>query len=216
MEYTLTRSRRKTVTIRVLPGGELEVKAPLRFPKAEIDRLLEKKSGWIEKARANMPAPPQLFAQGTRLPFLGTEYPLRFRETEPAGVREGKLFLPLSPLASGEEVKSAAEAFYRQAAKELLPQKLQKYAALLGVSWEGLRVTGAKTRWGSCSAKGSVNFSWRLMAAPESCIDYVVVHELCHRLHFDHSPAFHAAVAAVFPDWKRRRDNLNQFRQLCW
>lgn len=86
----------------------------------------------------------------------------------------------------------------------------------MGVSWEGLRVTGAKTRWGSCSAKGSVNFSWRLMAAPESCIDYVVVHELCHRLHFDHSPAFHAAVAAVFPDWKRRRDNLNQFRQLCW
>ncbi len=166
MEYTLTRSRRKTVTVRVLPGGKLEVKAPLRFPKAEIDRLLEKKSGWIEKARAKMPTTPQIFAQGTRLPFLGTEYPLRFRETEPAGVREGKLFLPLSPLASGEEVKAAAEAFYRQAAKELLPQKLQKYAALLGVSWEGPRKAASIMWWCTSCATGCILTTPRLFTPP--------------------------------------------------
>ncbi len=216
MDYTLIRSRRKTVAVRVLPGGMVEVRAPLRFPKREIDRFLEKKSAWIENAKAKLPAPPKIFAEGTKLPFLGTEYPLRLREGEASGIRDGKLFLPLSPFASSEEVKAAAEAFYRETARKILPDKLRQYADLLGVSWNGLHITGAKTRWGSCSSKGSVNFSWRLMAAPESCLDYVVVHELCHRLHFDHSQAFHQTVAAVLPDWQQRKNTLRQFRQLCW
>ena len=75
----------------------------------------------------------------------------------------------------------------------------------MGLFPEGISVTGAMTRWGSCSAKGRINFSWRLLRAPEEAVDYVVVHELAHLRQMDHSRQFWEIVARILPDWKRRR-----------
>lgn len=97
-----------------------------------------------------------------------------------------------------------AEALRRRA-WEVLPGKVAFYAARMGVSPTGLHVTSARTRFGSCSAKNSVSFSWRLMQYPDDAIDYVVVHELAHILRHDHSPAFYAVVAGVLPDYQARR-----------
>ena len=216
MEYKLIRSRRKTVTLRVLPGGVLEVRAPLRLPRREIDRIVGRHADWAQRAIAAAPPVPSPLREGALLPFLGKEYPIALREGEPAGIREGKFCLPLPRSAGEKEIKDAAEKFYRAAARELLPPKLERYAALFGTDWTGLRITSARTRWGSCSAKGSVNFSWRLMAAPEECIDYVAAHEFCHRLHFDHSPAFYSALSGVIPDWQNRKELLRKSRRLCW
>ena len=95
-------------------------------------------------------------------------------------------------------------------AKEELPGKVAKYSAIMGLYPTGLTVTGAEKRFGSCSAKNRICFSWRLMGYPDAGIDYVVVHELAHIRHKDHSKAFYACVEQVLPDWRERRKLLRE------
>ena len=95
----------------------------------------------------------------------------------------------------------------RQAAEDI-PRRVARWAPLVGVTPASVKITGAQKRFGSCSSKGGLCFSWRLMQYPDEAIDYVVVHELCHLLHHDHSPRFWAAVAAVMPDYKQRQKLL--------
>ena len=97
-----------------------------------------------------------------------------------------------------------AEAL-RARAKAELPPKVAFYAARMGVSPTGVRITGAKTRFGSCSGKNALSFSYLLMLRPEAAVDYVVVHELAHIRHHDHSPAFWAEVEKYMPDYRARR-----------
>ena len=111
--------------------------------------------------------------------------------------------------AHPEPSEQEQQALIRRA-KAILPDKVAHYAAVLGVQPAGITITGARTRFGSCSPKGRLCFSWRLMCYPEDAIDYVVVHELAHLIHRDHSPRFHALVASVLPDHLRRRALLKE------
>ncbi len=98
----------------------------------------------------------------------------------------------------------------RRRAHAVLPGKVAHYSAVMGVTPTRITITGARTRFGSCSAKDALSFSWRLMDYPEQAIDYVVVHELAHIVHKNHSPAFHALVASVLPDHLQRRALLRR------
>lgn len=93
-------------------------------------------------------------------------------------------------------------------AKEILPGKVERFGAVMGLYPTGITITGARKRFGSCSAKNRICFSWRLMMYPEEAVDYVVVHELAHIRHKDHSRAFYACVEEVLPDWRARRAML--------
>lgn len=93
-------------------------------------------------------------------------------------------------------------------AKEVLPRRVSHYGAIMGVSPTGIAVTGARTRWGSCTPKHKLCFSWRLLAYPDEAVDYVVVHELAHLIHRNHGPAFWALVAAILPDYRARQKLL--------
>ena len=168
MEYTLIRTNRKTMAIYIRPGGLVEVRAPQRCPKRDIDKFLDAKAQWIEEKQALMLTRAQ-------------------SKSEPDPVQEAKL---------------------RALAKEFLPRRVAHYAELMGVVPAGVKITGARTRWGSCSSKGNLNFSWRLMLAGEREIDYVVVHELAHLREMNHSPRFWAVVEAALPDYKERRKSL--------
>ena len=95
-------------------------------------------------------------------------------------------------------------------AKELLPTKVAAFGQQMGLVPTGITITGAKTRFGSCSPKNRLCFSWRLMQYPEDAIDYVVVHELAHLVYRDHGPEFHALVASILPDHKQRRALLKE------
>lgn len=96
----------------------------------------------------------------------------------------------------------------RACAEETIPQRVAFYAKIMGVQPSGIKITSAKTRFGSCSGKNSLCFSWRLMLYPPEAVDYVVVHELAHIREKNHSPAFYAVVAAVLPDYKAREQLL--------
>ena len=95
-------------------------------------------------------------------------------------------------------------------AKRILPPKVDKYAKIIGVDYNHITIRLQKSRWGSCSGKGNLNFNCLLMRAPEEIIDYVVVHELCHRLEMNHSDRFWAHVEKVIPDYKERRKWLKE------
>lgn len=113
-------------------------------------------------------------------------------------------------LAAHPEPDAAQRQALMNRAAELLPQKVAHYGQLMGLHPAGITITGAKTRFGSCSPQNRLCFSWRLMEYPEEAIDYVVVHELAHLVHRNHGPAFHALVASVLPDHIRRRALLRE------
>lgn len=105
-----------------------------------------------------------------------------------------------------EEEKKALIA----AAKTYLPRRTAYYGQIMGLEPAGITITGARTRWGSCSPAGRLCFSWRLMQYPQEAVDYVVVHELAHLVHKNHGPAFYGLVASVLPDYRERRNLLKR------
>ncbi len=109
-----------------------------------------------------------------------------------------------------EEQIELQESELRQQAKEYLPKRTDHWADIMGVSPASVRITSAKTRFGSCSPKNRICYSWRLMAYPTEGIDYVIVHELAHVLQKNHSEKFYAVVQRYLPDWKKRRELLKQ------
>ena len=106
------------------------------------------------------------------------------------------------------EPDAQTEQLLRRRAKELLPPLVSQYAAQMGLQPAGITITGARTRFGSCSPKNRLSFSFRLMEYPREAIEYVVVHELAHILHKNHGAAFYREIEKVLPDWKVRRELL--------
>lgn len=106
------------------------------------------------------------------------------------------------------EPSEEASAALIARAQAYLPKRVAHYARIMGVMPKRITITGARTRFGSCSSKGSICFSWRLMQYPDAAIDYVVVHELAHLIHMDHSPEFYSEIARVMPDYQARRAML--------
>lgn len=122
----------------------------------------------------------------------------KYRELEQAKAR-----VPVSTLTPLQ--REQLEKRYRQAAREYIPARVAYFETVIGVTHGAIAIRDQKTRWGSCSARGNLNFNWRLMLAPPRVLDYVVVHELCHRKEMNHSKAFWNAVETVLPDYKELR-----------
>lgn len=102
------------------------------------------------------------------------------------------------------------EAIYRKAAREYFPKRVSHYAHMLGVTYGKISIRDQKTRWGSCSGEGNLSFNWRLILAPPDVLDYVVIHELCHRKEMNHSKEFWALVESLMPEYKERRKWLRE------
>lgn len=116
--------------------------------------------------------------------------------------------------AAGEkdyERDPALEAGYRKQAAEALRRRTAYFAARMGVTYGRITIRAQKTRWGSCSSRGNLNFNWKLIKMPAEILDYVVVHELAHRKYMDHSPRFWAEVEQVLPDYRARRQWLKEY-----
>jgi hypothetical protein len=117
-------------------------------------------------------------------------------------IAEAKSTAPASPAIP---LSDAEEKRYREIARSVFTQKVAYYASIMNVTYGRISIRDQKTRWGSCSSVGNLNFNWRLIFAPEEVVDYVVVHELAHRREMNHSAAFYAIVESVLPDYKERQ-----------
>lgn len=109
---------------------------------------------------------------------------------------------PAQPQAENPTLSEFRRSYYMESARKIFKRKTAAYARKMGVTYGRITIREQKTRWGSCTSEGNLNFNWRLIFAPEKVLDYVVVHELSHRKEMNHSPAFYAVVASVMPEYK--------------
>ena len=217
LSYELTRKAVKNLNFRLLPGGELAVSAPRGVLPEQVDALVRQKADWVEQARRRQET-RRTAADSQGVWLLGK----RLRLTVVPGERDGfaagvgVLILTLRPGDDQEERRLAlVKAFLEQEGREVLPASLCRMHRLvepLGVPFPKMTTRWAVARWGSCAHReGRISINKALVCVPPSCVDYVMLHELVHFLHPDHSPAFHARMAALLPDCREREAVLRRF-----
>lgn len=206
VEITLRRSavaRRFSLRVSRL-DGRVTLSMPLRAREAEALRFASEQEGWIRKTLAAMPQ--------VRLVGIGDVVPVEGRMlivTQWAGrsvkVEGDALLVPGDPAQAGARV----QAWLRVLARDRLAASCDRYAAALGRPYTRLTLRDTRSRWGSCAQDGALMFSWRLIMAPPSVLDYVAAHEVAHLAEMNHSPAFWAVVERLYPGWKTRRNWLH-------
>ncbi len=205
--YTLLPDkRRKRITVTVSPSGEVLVKTPPRVGKKRVEAMLLQHLDWISEAKARAEkaaaqSPSFSFAEGETLPVFGRECPIRNTdgvsrfEAADGGViyLRGETFI---------QRQKEAEKVYKALAARIFPAMAARLAPLAGVPVPEIRIGRAGKSWGYCKRDGTITFSLRLAAMGDRFCEYVVAHELCHLIHFNHSPAFWAEVERVCPGGK--------------
>jgi predicted metal-dependent hydrolase len=209
--YKLVRSKRKTLALIIETDGTLTVRAPLRMKDADIRRFIQEKEDWIKRkqVRAKEDAvSPHQFVDGETFWYMGEEIPLHLvPDGKPVLVLDGSFRLVAS---AKTQAKSHFEDWYKKQARAVLTERVEHFARVHGFQVRKIRISSARTRWGSCSSKETLSFTWRLVMAPLDVIDYVIVHELCHLKELNHSKAFWADVESILPDYIRRRKWLKE------
>ncbi len=168
---------------------------------------LKKEPSWRS---LRQPAQPHRFTEGELIWLAGRQYPLHLVEKGIKGLvfKQGEGFF----LASADQRKGSErlEAFYREFTRKEVTVIAERYARMWGLQFKSIRITGAKTRWGSCSRRNALNFSLRLAMVPPQALEYVVAHELAHTRHHDHSRAFWSFLGQMLPDYETQRRWLKQ------
>jgi len=209
----LVRSSRKTIALIVTDEGKLVVRAPHRASRAQIDAFILEKTDWTRGHQAKIlarPKPAALgFREGEAFPYLGQAYPLYMRAGQGTRLawKDGVFWLPPLPPS---QAAAAFEAWYRRQARTVFGERLRWQANRLGLKPGTLRISSARTRWGSCSTTGSISLTWRLVMAPMEVIDYVIVHECIHLAVKNHSKAFWQRVAAAYPAYLQAKRWLRE------
>jgi len=222
IRYSVIRTDRKTVGLEVDVEDGVLVRAPNHLSSVEIKRIVKKKADWILRKQAKVneiksPPQPKEFLSGEKLPYLGCRYRLKINPTEEikeASVKlyQGKFQVQVNAQLAGEERRSTIReeliTWYRQRAEVKINERVKKYKQQIGVEPNNVKIKKQKKRWGSCSSKGNLNFNWKLIMAPMSVIDYLVVHELAHLKHSNHSQDFWNLVGAVVPHYEEKQEWL--------
>jgi len=211
MEYTLIRSKRKTISIIIDREANIIVKAPERVSLQYIESYVNSKSDWIEKNVRKMSLlaeqrQPKKYDGGEIFMVFGREYSMCISTIDTKiRIVDDKLYFPSRFL---NDPKEKMIKWYISIAKKYIIPRTQEIAAQLNLHPEKIKITRADRRWGSCSSKKNINFSYKLAMAGELSIDYVIIHELCHLNHMNHSPNFWATVESVMPDYKKYKKYL--------
>ena len=220
IEFSLDRRDRKTMAIHVYPDEHVEVVAPIEASEEKILQKVRKRSKWIyskqlEFRRIQPRSPKPTYRSGETFRYLGKQYRLKIVVGEPAVMLKNGRFLLSSPEGYSSEKKEALFLdWYRQKGRIAFGERLQeclKFTAVIGVDespdWT---IKVMPKRWGSCTKEGKLYLNPELIAAPKPCIDYVILHELCHLREHNHGPRFYSLLQKVYPDWKKWRDYLNE------
>ena len=201
----IIRSRRKTLAISIDAFGRLIVRAPLTCPKERIFAFLQEKERWIlqkksQTAGAGMRLPPEnlngytflLLGKKCRIVLVESRY-VRFDE------ESYTIYLPL------KNPRTRLIKWLKENGKRIFTTVTERKAKEMGLGFESVEISSAKGKWGSCSFDNKIRYAYRLIYVPKEVIEYVVVHELAHVRHKNHSPRFWAEVEKYVPDWKQKR-----------
>jgi predicted metal-dependent hydrolase len=200
----LIRSKRRTLTLIIEDDGSLVVRAPLKTSEKTIREFVDSHTQWIEKKqaqrRAAVNAPAKQFIAGETFPYLGESYALEIVRGQKKPLWLDGNF-KLAEHAQGNAQK-VFEDWYRIQARQIIGEHVGLFAARHNFQYGKIRISSARTRWGSCSPTGNLSFSWRLILNPIEAVDYVIIHELVHTVHHNHSKRFWKKVEKILPDYK--------------
>lgn len=213
IEYTLIQTARSSVLLQALPEGVTRVYAPKQMRLRDIDETVRRSAEQIEKLhesldrkldeeRKNHPV-----SEGSSIPVEGGFMTLRLQKGRTRSeFVDGEIRLRLQEPENEDAVRAALKSALAARALERIRERLGVYAPNLGVSFGRVAIRDQKSRWGSCSSKHNLNFNWKLIMAPKQALDYVVIHELCHLIEFNHSQRFWKLVSSQMPEyeaWKK-------------
>ena len=210
------RTKRRTLVLQIMPDARLVIRAPALASEETIRKAVRNKMPWILKKQRMMREtfrPPVKFADGEEFPYLGKWHKLLVvpGASAPLVFNDNQFLLSGAHLP---EAKRLFEDWYKEKAFETVNNRIKPYAEMTGLKYTRISITGARKRWGSCSLKGSLNFTWRLAMTPLAVVDYVIVHELAHLEEHNHSARFWRKVHAIFPDYRQARQWLKNNCQL--
>lgn len=218
--YTLLRRKRRTIGLKIDANG-LTVAIPLRESLRNTHTLLLEKGDWIirklDEWRQREPVLP-VWEESTIFPLMGQPWQLaiiapgetRMVPLKPVTALQARqMALPLSPTLTAIQIEKTVMHWYRGQALPCFEERIALYAGKLGVTPPRLKLSYARTQWGSCNSRGVIHLNWRLVRMPLHLIDYVVAHELSHLIEMNHSPAFWKKVESVYPDYRVARKELN-------
>lgn len=209
----LIRSKRRTISLEITRDARLVVRIPKYASLVDVKKFIMEKQTWIEEKigeaieRVHKNAPKK-FVPGEKFYYLGEKYPLEITKSQSPKLKFNNGFY----LADGNlgVAKTIFIKWYKRQAKLNISKRVQWYANLHKLEYKKIKITSASRRWGSCTTQGNINFTWKLILLPIKIMDYVVVHELAHLVHHNHSKSFWTEVAKILPDYKERRKWLKK------
>lgn len=222
IEFNIIHRKRKSISIKIESNGQIIVSAPLRINKEEILQVVKSKSDWIVKNQAEMKKRglnkiTREISEGSTFMYLGEEYPLYLIFDE--GIKnitvelnkesiERQGFIIHANTMDVEKIKIALEKWYREETLKIVTKRIDYYADNFKDKVTNIRVKEQKRRWASCTGKNAILFNWRISMARADVLDYIVVHEMCHMDHRNHSKYFWNRVEEIIPNYKEKHDWL--------
>ena len=222
IEYEVRRSERRKKTVQItVDGGGVQVAAPTKTPDSELRAMVRKRALWILSHASDemLEATPKRFVSGETLPYLGRNVRLIVESTDIRSPRvrfdHWRFRVAVPQTLEGDQryepIRRSIVGWYRQRASERLPDVVQRWWPRLGRGEESLiLVRDQRQRWGSCAPDGTLRFNWRAMMLKPALIEYVVVHELAHLTHRNHSTDFWGLLSRAMPDAQQRRKSLKE------
>jgi len=215
--YDLRRTDRRTIECRVSAEGTV-VFAPMKASLKEIDEFVRQRVQWIREASAQLEEQAertrarleQNLTEGAAILIEGRTYALRLLPGGQRGVALRGEEIIVAGAKDTEEVRVLLRRYLVDLAGKRIYDRVMHYGRIIGRIPNRVAIREQKTKWGSCSNKDNLNFNWKLIMARSEALDYVVIHELCHMIHLNHSPEFWALVAKHMPDYKKWQDYLKK------
>jgi hypothetical protein len=217
LRYHLIRSkkRRRTISLHIKEDGRIVIYVPYRTPKSEIEKFIQERQLWISEKvlerEKRIKEAERTFLPGEKFLFLGEWYPLEVQESSnkepPLRLVFGKFILDPDYI---EEAKDLFANWYKREAKERVTERVEYFSNKFQLFSEGIKITSARSRWGSCSRDNRLSFSWRIIMASLAVVDYVLIHELVHIREKNHSKKFWNHLESVFPDYRQHRHWLRE------
>lgn len=220
IKFRLQYSSRKTLGISVLPDLSVIVTAPNESDFAKVEDLVKKRAPWILKQQVKfseyLPGQPERkYISGETHLYLGRQYRLKVRESEQEEVKlKGRyIHVKIKSRENRQRVKLLLDRWYRNRAEKYFRQKLIKCFEKVyrfEITMPEIKLRKMTKRWGTCSAAGTINLNPDLIKFPASCVEYVIVHELCHLIEPNHNREFYSLLLRILPDWENRKLNLEK------
>ena len=210
--YSVIKKNRKTISIRIDGQGNVLVSCPLYISDKKVKELVESKAAWISSKLTEIESVNSCNKELNSINFLGRNYKVNIYEIEQDIIRiklednsfEVYVYNKLKE-KKDKYIKDSIVKWYRERARKVFEERIKYYSQKLGVSPNKITIKDQSTRWGSCSSKNNINLNYRVVMAPIEIIDYLIVHELSHMVHLNHSKDFWRLVESILPDYEERK-----------